>query len=272
VALDLETTGLFAETDRIVEVGAVRFDGSGRELGRFEQLINPGRPMSPGAWAIHGISDADLVDAPPACAVLLQFLAFLGDPESVTLLAHNARFDAGFLGWEPARCGLPAPSWEIVDTLTLARRQWPDASNHQLDTLAELLRLDPHAPHRALGDGLRVKGLWLALGAGAEPPEPWSAYPIHDALGSVPVPAGWEPLAEAMLRSLGVRIEYHGGSRGAAPREITPRRFAQRGGTTYIVAHCHIDNFEKSFRLDRVIRFEVVSEASRKSASGIGDP
>jgi len=55
-----------------------------------------------------------------------------------------------------------------------------------------------------------------------------------------------------------VRIEYSGGSRGSAPREISPRGFIQRGGVAYLVAFCHIDAFEKSFRLDRVERFEII--------------
>src|SRR4051812_15118715 len=79
VALDLETTGLVVERDRIVEVGAVRFDRTGQELERFEQLVNPGRAMSPAAQAVHGLSDADLADAPPAREVLPEFLQFLGD-------------------------------------------------------------------------------------------------------------------------------------------------------------------------------------------------
>src|SRR5215217_7097246 len=89
IALDLETTGLLAETDRIVEIGAVRFDAAGRELGRFERLVNPGRAMSPAAQAVHGLSDADLADAPPAREVLPEFLSFLGDPCGTLLLAHN---------------------------------------------------------------------------------------------------------------------------------------------------------------------------------------
>src|SRR4051794_609899 len=79
VAFDLETTGLMPEFDRVVEIGAVRFDAGGRELGRFERLVNPGRAMSASARAVHGISDRELVGAPPARAVLPQFLKFLGD-------------------------------------------------------------------------------------------------------------------------------------------------------------------------------------------------
>src|SRR5919112_2898940 len=97
VAFDLETTGLVAQVDRVVEIGAIRFDASGRERGRFESLVNPERPMSPAAQAVHGISDADLAGAPSARDVLPGFLAFLGDPETTTLIAHNASFDASFL-------------------------------------------------------------------------------------------------------------------------------------------------------------------------------
>ena len=107
VALDLETTGLMAETDRIVEIGAVRFLPDGREIGRFQRLVNPQRPMSPAAYAIHGLSDADLADAAPAREILPEFLSFLGDADSTALIAHNAAFDAGFLGRELSRAGLP---------------------------------------------------------------------------------------------------------------------------------------------------------------------
>src|SRR4051812_28905729 len=164
VALDLETTGLLAETDRIVEIGAVRFDAGGRELERFERLVNPGRAMSPAAQAVHGLSDADLADSPPASVVLPEFLSFLGAPSGSILLAHNAAFDAGFLGRELSRLGRPAPGHSVVDTLSLARREIPEARDHRLDTLARLLGLDPDGPHRALADSRRVKGLWLALG------------------------------------------------------------------------------------------------------------
>src|SRR4051794_32547218 len=78
IAFDLETTGLVARIDRVVEIGAVRFDASGRELARFERLVDPERPMSPAAQAIHGISDAHLAGASPARAVLPEFLDFVG--------------------------------------------------------------------------------------------------------------------------------------------------------------------------------------------------
>lgn len=257
VAFDLETTGLSAATDRIVEVGAVRFEPSGRELDRFARLVQPGRPMPPAAQRVHGLSDADLADAPPASIVLPEFLDWLGDPTTTTLLAHNAVFDAAFLGRELARAGRSMPGHAVVDTLALARKRLPRAPNHRLDTLARLLDLDPSGPHRALADSLRVKALWLALAVDTEPSV---AYPIHDPDASPLVPLGWDRLAEAIALGLCVQIQYNGGTRGTAPRTITPRRFVHKGGRAYLVAYCHLGAAEKAFRLDRVRSYEVIGK------------
>jgi DNA polymerase-3 subunit epsilon len=259
VAFDLETTGLMAETDRVVEVGAVRFDASGRELDRFERLVNPARPMSAAAQAVHGLSDADLADAEPARTDLPEFLDSLGDPASMALLAHNASFDAGFLGRELRRLGLPLPRQSVIDTLALARSRLPDVYDLRLDTLARLFGLGPDGPHRALADSLRVKGLWIALRGDQEPEASLVSFPIYDPRRRVPAPIGWGRLSEAIERGLLVRMEYAGGTWGGAPREVTPQAFVHRGGVAYLIAFCHLDAFEKSFRLDRVRHHEVGS-------------
>jgi DNA polymerase III subunit epsilon len=252
VALDLETTGLMAAMDRIVEIGAVRFDEAGLERGRFQTLVNPERPMSPGAFAVHGISDLDLIDAPVAADALPQLLAFLGDGARTILLAHNAPFDAGFLGREMTRAGLPLPEHSLCDTLVLARRRLPMLPSHRLDFLTQHLDLDATDAHRALADSLRVKDIWLRLGG----PSLWTngleSFRIFDPEYSQPVPEGWEGLKAAADRGCTVRIQYEGGTQGSTFRQITPRRFMRKGGVTYVVAYCHIDSFEKSFRLDRI--------------------
>jgi DNA polymerase-3 subunit epsilon len=256
VAFDLETTGLFPESDRIVEIGAIRFDSSGREIAQFQRLVNPGRPMAPQAQAIHGISDADLADAPGVDQVLPEFLDWLGPAPTPVLLAHNAGFDAGFLGREFTRIGRPIPSLQVVDTLALARRHLPGARDHKLETLARALGLDAGGPmHRALADARRVFGLWMAF-----PPIPsaeWLAFPLHDPAASLPIPTGWELMKQAIRDAATVRMVYQGGSRGIRPRAITPRRFSLQGGAVYLVAFCHLDQYEKSFRLDRVGPYEL---------------
>ncbi len=262
VAMDLETTGLSWKTERIVEVGAVRFDALGRDLGVFQSLVNPRHPISPQARAVHGITDEELVGARPAEAVLPEFLDWLKSGRPPMLLAHNASFDAAFLGREFARGGIVATGLSIVDTLPLARKLRPDSPNHRLDTLACLMGLGLDGPHRALADAYRVKGRWRALPANGDPGNPLIPAPGVDPAGSIPVPTGWDRLAEAIATACLVRMEYAGGSHGMAPREITPRRFDHHGGVAYVVALCHADRIEKSFRLDRIVRFEAIPATS----------
>jgi DNA polymerase-3 subunit epsilon len=250
VAFDLETTGLWAETDRIVEIGAIRFSPSGREFARFERLVNPRRPVGASARAIHGLSDELLATAESTEHVLPEFLDFLGPADSSLLMAHNAAFDAGFLGAELGRLGLPMPGHAVADTLVLSRRRRPDAPTHRLDSLARLLGLGSDGLHRAMADSRRVMDLWLQLDDG----EPPTTYPIVDPRQSPepPIPHGWETMSDAIRGGMPLTIIYSGGTRGDTPRAISPRRFVRRGGLTYVVAFCHISNHDKEFRLDRV--------------------
>jgi DNA polymerase-3 subunit epsilon len=261
IALDLETTGLMADMDRVVEIGAARFRADGEELGRFQRLVNPERPMSPAAFAIHGLSDDDLAKAPPIRDVLPEFRLFIGNPSTTSLLAHNASFDAGFLGCEFMRVGLPVPTHSMFDTLALARRRMPWLASHRLDNLAHALGLDPAGAHRAMADCLRVKEIWLLLGGSSEPRDNLVSFRMFDRRESEPAPEGWEDVLRAAARGTMIHIEYDGGTRGSTPRSITPRRLVQRGGATYLIAFCHIDSLEKSFRLDRIRSVQLTFES-----------
>jgi len=255
VAFDLETTGLFAASDRIIEIGAVKFEPSGLEVSRFESLVRPDWPISPGANRVHGLEAADLRDAPPIGLVLAAFLEWLGPTDGVVLLAHHARFDASFLGAEAARHGWVFPAFTIVDTLALARFRLPRAFNHKLNTLVGLLGLGEEGhDHRAMGDCLRVRGLWLALD-GENGPR--MEYRPFDPATEEPAPLGWESMVEAIARGHAVSMRYRGGSRGPEPRTITPRRIYHQGGTAYLAAYCHLGGFEKVFRLERIECFEL---------------
>ena len=258
VSFDLETTGLSAERERIVEIGAVRFDRTGKELGRFQTLVNPGKPIPYEAWAVHRISDADVAGAPSCAEVLPSFITFLGEPETTTLLAHNAVFDASFLGRELGRIGALSPPHAVADTLHLARSRLPSLGNHRLDTLARHFRLDLGDAHRALADCLRVKGIWLAMGGVGLMKAGMVAYSIFDHKRPAFAPLGWERMVAAIDRGARVRIAYKGGSHGTEPREITPRKIENQGGIDYLVALCHMDAKQKRFRLDRLVCLEVI--------------
>ena len=260
VAFDLETTGLTPGIDRIVEIGAVRFTAAGAILATFERLVNPLQPSGEAARTIHGISDDQLADAPSARDVLPEFIAWLGDPRSTTLLAHHAASDAGYLGSELIRSELPVPGHFVVDTLAWARRRWPRFGNHRLDSLAARFGPDEGSRHRALADSHRVRRVFLALQADdPDRDHPPLAFPIHDGGGPPPVPRGWTEVAEAIERDGAIQIEYAGGTRGPAPRVISPQRFAHRGGVAYLVALCHLDRKVKEFQVDRVRTCQVVA-------------
>ncbi len=149
VVLDLETTGLSADRDRITEVGAVRSRG-GEVLAELRTFVHPGLPIPAAVTAITGITDADVAQAPPVETVLPTVLDFLGD---AVFVAHNARFDLSFLRAAAVRIGLPPIRPRVIDTAVLARRLIRDeVRDVRLATLARHLRVPDAPDHRALND------------------------------------------------------------------------------------------------------------------------
>jgi DNA polymerase III subunit epsilon len=149
VVLDLETTGLRPDQDRITEVGAVKVRG-GDVIGELQTLIHPGRSIPPGVTAVTGITDAMVADAPPIAAVLPTLLGFLGD---AVLVAHNARFDVSFLRAAIARHRGEAFDPVVVDTARLARRLLrEELRDRRLRSLARHLGSRVVPDHRALTD------------------------------------------------------------------------------------------------------------------------
>jgi DNA polymerase III subunit epsilon len=149
VVLDLETTGLSADRDRITEVGAVKVRG-GEVLGELATLVRPERPIPAAVSAVTGITDAMVRDAPTIGAVLPAVREFLGD---AVLVAHNARFDVAFLRAAYARHDGGGFDPMVVDTARLARRLVADeVRDVRLATLAAHLRARVRPEHRALTD------------------------------------------------------------------------------------------------------------------------
>ena len=95
VAFDTETTGLWAVSDRLVEIGAVKFRLGENPTATFQELINPEREIPPDAIAVHHIGNSMVLNAPKAAGVLERFVEFIGD---AVLVAHNAPFDISFVG------------------------------------------------------------------------------------------------------------------------------------------------------------------------------
>ena len=156
VAFDLETTGLSPENDRIIEIGAVILK-EGKEISRFQTFVDPGRKLSQTVVDLTGITDEMLQGAPTIEEVLPQFLDFVGDR---ILVAHNARFDTGFVRNACRRLGYEY-KYTAADTLTLSQQLMPHLNRFKLDLVAKALCLPGFKHHRAADDA-NICGLIMA--------------------------------------------------------------------------------------------------------------
>src|SRR4051812_12290649 len=118
IVVDLETTGLRPGSSQICEIGAVRVAGF-ELVDEFQTLVDPHERLSPAVAALTGLNNRMLRGAPPPSVAVQRFLAFAGD---AVLVAHNARFDLGFLDRETERLTGSRLANPVIDTVSLARR------------------------------------------------------------------------------------------------------------------------------------------------------
>jgi DNA polymerase-3 subunit epsilon len=168
IVLDTETTGTEARRgDRLVEIGCVELINHCPTGRSWHSYLNPERPMSEGAFAVHGLSDAFLADKPRFVEVADDFLGFIAGSR---LVIHNAPFDVGFLDMELGKIGKPAldPA-RVLDTLQLARRKHPGASN-SLDALCARYQIDNsrRVKHGALLDAEILADIYIELIGGKQ--------------------------------------------------------------------------------------------------------
>ena len=152
VFLDLETTGATAHYDRITEIGLVEVD-CGRHVGEWSSLVNPEMRIPLSIQTLTGITDAMVANAPTFSELAEALYDRL---EGKVLVAHNARFDYGFLKNEFHRIGLRYQP-PVLCTVKLSRRLFPQHRRHNLDSLIERHGLSCNGRHRALAD---ARVLW----------------------------------------------------------------------------------------------------------------
>ncbi len=203
VYVDLETTGATATHDRITEIGIIEVN-HGRVISEWSALINPGMRIPPMIQSLTGITN-EMVALAPAFADIHQDL--LRRLQGRLFIAHNARFDYGFLKNAFGRCGVTFTA-RVLCTVKLSRKLYPQHVRHNLDALLQRHALDCEARHRAMGD---ARALWLLA-------QKWTAEQgsavvrsAVDALAkSQSVPAGLaDPAFDTIPASPGVYF-FHG--------------------------------------------------------------
>ena len=155
--VDLETTGAHPSWDRVTEIAVLEVD-NGDVTSEWSTLVNPDTPIPAAIQALTGISNAMVADAPRFAELAQDLHARL---DGRIFVAHNARFDYGFLRSEFERSGLQF-SARTLCTVRLSRRLYPDQARHNLDSLITRHRLQCRARHRALGD---AEAVWQFLRA-----------------------------------------------------------------------------------------------------------
>ncbi|HXV37169.1 MAG TPA: 3'-5' exonuclease [Myxococcota bacterium] len=160
--VDLETTGLDAEAESILEIGAVRVSRLAI-VDRFETLLRPAGRLPRAIVALTGICDAMVAQAPTQRAALRAFSRWLARAPDAPFVAHNAAFDHRFASRALDWAGLPAHRGVVLCSCKLARRLLPELGRYGLDPLCAHFGISNRARHRALGDAEATARAWIDL-------------------------------------------------------------------------------------------------------------
>ncbi|HEY9104335.1 3'-5' exonuclease family protein [Chitinimonas sp.] len=202
VFVDLETTGANAQRDRITEVGIVHWDGE--NASEWSSLVNPETAIPPFISQLTGITDQMVADAPVFAALAPALLAQL---EGRVFVAHNARFDYGFLRNEFRRVGLDFKA-RVLCTVKLSKRLFPGEYKHNLDAVAARNGLVANGErHRALTDAQLIHQFLVKLKGEL------TREALEEALEGISrqanMPAGLEPeILDDMPEGHGVYLLY----------------------------------------------------------------
>jgi len=257
VALDIETTGLTPVVDRIVEIGAVKFR-NGEVIETFQELIDPQMPISPGAFAVNGITDEMVKGKPTIDDVLPRFIEFLGE---AVLIAHNSPFDVGFLSYDISRLDLTLADKPVLDTCAIPKRLFPGAYSYSLENLVAFLDIQRDDFHRALADATACMRLFNRCVAEMGGPGRVTLQdmleangpPLSLSSGDMILDESYQPLKAALETGDEVSIVYRDARGTMSDRTITPLSIGLSRGTAMIEAFCHLRQDKRNFRLDRII-------------------
>lgn len=262
---DFETTGLYPYSgDRICEVACVRGHPRKRPIKKFHSLVNPGRAISYQASAINGITDDMVMDAPAISKVLPEFLKFI---DGSVLVAYNAGFDLGFLESAMGDKSDLLKDYHVIDALVLARRLFPDLGRYNLGSVAGALGIAHASEHRAMADAVMT---WKVFKKELEVLKENGVLDIRE-IAYTRTPRKARPsllkvsdyrirlVKEAIREQKKLNIIYRSvWNDSVTERVITPKELKSGYDRSYVIAHCHLKDEERNFRIDGILEAKMI--------------
>ena len=252
--LDVETTGLSPWFgDRICEIAVLRCEGD-NVIESFDNLLNPERPISPGAARVNGLKDSDLKKAVRFIDIAERVITLIKD---AVIVCHNVPFDLGFLSSELERINKHLPTVLTLDTLEIAREYF-DFDSNSLQSIAHWIDIETTDAHRALNDAFTTREILKYFARKLRSTEIERAIaPYYPPITS-PQELNLPPVIEEALQSKKrLFIRYVDRKGDVSERWITPKQILALNDYLYMVAHCHLRDDERNFRLDRIEQMEI---------------
>ena len=255
IAIDLETTGLSPLVDRIIEVAAMKI--TPEETVVFQTLINPEIPIPEHTIAIHKITDEMVKDAPVLNQVLHELKVFM---EDLPMVAHNAKFDLGFVVMGMQRANHALAANEIYCSCKLARHTHMELPNHKLATLVKELNIPLENHHRATDDAFAALKVFMhSLERVRTPLSPMLkrhgllfSLNEFERMDTEDLPEKLKNLEKLVKEAAVVEILYTGGNHKNEwrPVKLTSLLNSPEGNILY--ARCLWSDMQKSFKLKKL--------------------
>ena len=264
VVFDSETTGLSPLVDSLIELGAIKWHPS-TGFSYFSELINPLIPIPENTILIHGITDDMVSDARTISQVMPEFLDFVGE---AALVAHNSRFDMGFVMVAAGKFNLSVGNKPVYCTCQMAKRLVRELASHKLSVMCHYFKINLDNHHRALDDALACFELFVHL---LQHPNPcrkdtplteqlraklrhaflFESQEFGD-LDSQILPDHLQDLATFVRGQKLVEIKYQGGNHKGAFRPVRPTGLLPLPGGPAMYGLCLLSNLYKYFSLSKI--------------------
>jgi len=257
VAIDLETTGLSPLMDHIIEVAAIKVRKGKTSV--FQTLIKPPCNIPEETIKFHGITDKDVENSPKISDVLPKLISFL---EDLPIIAHNAKFDSGFLTFALHKNELKSPNCPVYCTVKAARKVIKDVENYKLSHLSKALNIPLENHHRAFDDTLACLYLFNHILEKVKEDSKTEKAMFSESLlfnisdftksKTMHLPEHLIELKQCAQKQHVVFIKYRGGSYKGKLRPIRPVSLLPMPEGNVIYAHCLLTDLYKTFAIRKV--------------------